>query len=661
MHENQLPEHNQLFADKDWTTNYGRRDLILFSLFISLGSSYFLVMMDWLFFVTKASFFSSLSNQKGVEALLIACLVLFSLLAAVTLIVAAICYAVSTIRKLNLEFFSLAILLPSAFVLTLSALLLIDNFSNTMFGYGVAKTTLFTRGLYLAGFLFILFRISQRLMRFAKEYLLGSRYKKKFFITGVLAVIIPVLAFATASSGQKTAENNVDGLKNALPNKMPNIIFFATDGISAKLTSAYGNSNRTTPNLDKYVDESLFAEHAFTNSERTTGSTTSMLTGKYPATTKVLFPPHVLNSDHSYQHLPGLLKALGYRTMQESVRYYADANDINMLNSFDQVNGRTNEFQNHSVLSNLLKHSQHTTLFLSKVIERVSQRVSHIFFIEKMPDVYASITPSSSAKVYGLSDHLRIERGIEFIQNTDRPFFMHFHLMDSHCCNYRPKKKVFSNHKFDNKKRQKRALLEDSLKESDDYFGDIIQALKQSKKFDNTIIVYSSDHTENWGFIEPIPLLFIFPQGNFKGKISENVQLLDVAPTILDYLNVDIPKWMEGDSLLDFSISAQRPIYGITKLERERFNSIKNEKLSRIVGSGPPAYGLNTMAMTVCNQWYALDLNHGKIKTGKIKNHSDGCDRSTMPSIETAKNLIVEHLTARGFSIKASSVALPKQ
>jgi len=46
-----------------------------------------------------------------------------------------------------------------------------------------------------------------------------------------------------------------------------------------------------------------------------------------------------------------------------------------------------------------------------------------------------------------------------------------------------------------------------------------------------------------------IPLLIRFPESILAGRSSLNVQLIDIAPTILDTLGMPIPDWMEGDSI----------------------------------------------------------------------------------------------------------------
>ena len=54
----------------------------------------------------------------------------------------------------------------------------------------------------------------------------------------------------------------------------------------------------------------------------------------------MLFPPDILKNKDSYQHLPGLLKSLGYFNVQLSTPYYGDAYALNLLDGFDLSNGQ---------------------------------------------------------------------------------------------------------------------------------------------------------------------------------------------------------------------------------------------------------------------------------------------------------------------------------
>ena len=41
------------------------------------------------------------------------------------------------------------------------------------------------------------------------------------------------------------------------------------------------------------------------------------------------------------------------------------------------------------------------------------------------------------------------------------------------------------------------------------------------------------------------------PKNNFKGKRNDNCHLMDIAPTVLDLLGVEIPNDMEGRSIYE--------------------------------------------------------------------------------------------------------------
>ena len=86
--------------------------------------------------------------------------------------------------------------------------------------------------------------------------------------------------------------------------------------------------------------------------------------------------------------------------------------------------------------------------------------------------------------------------------------------------------------------------------------------------YDNTLIVITSDHGEAFGehnviyydhvwhiyntFVN-IPLIFKFTKEfNPKNKIvTTPTESIDIAPTILDYFDIDIPSKFEGKSLLN--------------------------------------------------------------------------------------------------------------
>ena len=98
----------------------------------------------------------------------------------------------------------------------------------------------------------------------------------------------------------------------------------------------------------------------------------------------------------------------------------------------------------------------------------------------------------------------------------------------------------------------------------DTQFGRIVEKLKSSGEYENTIIIYTSDHGELLGdhgliykgcrFYEAlthIPLIISWPARGLRGQLSKAlVELVDLAPTILEAAGIEIPYNMQGKTLL---------------------------------------------------------------------------------------------------------------
>jgi arylsulfatase A-like enzyme len=86
----------------------------------------------------------------------------------------------------------------------------------------------------------------------------------------------------------------------------------------------------------------------------------------------------------------------------------------------------------------------------------------------------------------------------------------------------------------------------------DSYFGDFIARLRQMKLYDSSLIVFMSDHGEEffdhrgWAHSQSlyneliqVPLLIKFPGGQHRGmRLSQPVGVVDIMPTILSHLGI---------------------------------------------------------------------------------------------------------------------------
>ncbi len=378
-----------------------------------------------------------------------------------------------------------------------------------------------------------------------------------------------------------------------------------------------------------------------------------MLTGKLPTTTKVIYNPHTLTGQDAFQHLPGILKRLGYETFQETIREYGDGPDLNMKQAFDIANGRA---VRRSRLLKLLGLSPRggfsrrfdgELLFHDKLLDRISDRMLHLTGIKKMQDSFRIVESFGS---WEAGDEVRIARSLEFMKQSTGPFFVHIHLMGTHCCSFRPARRFFSAGS------EKPAVetdedyvdpeihhdyYDDTILTSDWYLGKVLAWLEDSGRIENTIVVYSSDHNEAWHVTSRVPLIFRFPKGAYAGRIQQTAQLLDVAPTVLDYIGITIPQWMEGESLLRPLIPL-RPIFSVSDLNTPNLKSENGVW-------GPPFYGLDATALVLCHRWYKLNLRTGEKIKGEIPNHSHPCPDGAFPPLAQIAGMLSDHLKERGF------------
>lgn len=111
------------------------------------------------------------------------------------------------------------------------------------------------------------------------------------------------------------------------------------------------------------------------------------------------------------------------------------------------------------------------------------------------------------------------------------------------------------------------------IKLIDDQVGRVLESLAESGQLEDTLVIFSSDHGEMLGdhgliqkgcrFYEGlvrVPLIFRWPS-QFQRGLQSNalVELVDVAPTLLGLAGLDIPDWMQGQSLLPILTGESRP------------------------------------------------------------------------------------------------------
>jgi arylsulfatase A-like enzyme len=144
----------------------------------------------------------------------------------------------------------------------------------------------------------------------------------------------------------------------------------------------------------------------------------------------------------------------------------------------------------------------------------------------------------------------------------------------------------------------------------DSWIGRIIDELKASGRYDDTLIVVTSDHGEGFwehGFISHsttpyeelvhVPLIMKMPQSAGAGRrIERMVGTIDLMPTLLDFVGAWIPDNLEGRSFLPLLEGTEEALDpGWLTLEFRSTIAVRTErwKLIRVPGRPPELYDLD--------------------------------------------------------------------
>jgi len=303
---------------------------------ITFLAAYLYIFNEWLFAVTKPSFISGLTITQQLQIFLAISALLASLcfLALLPLVILSF---LPLLRRYTGMLIKLGGFLPVVIVAAL-ILIMVDNFTYTVFKWGIVSTEGGNRILYGIGFIVVII-LSYRsmlntLVRLNRHTMIWGIQSKWIFIllTSVLLLSLTVLLFPDRTSVSSFSITTTTDIK-----RTPHILLITADGVDASHTSLYGYYRDTTPNLRKLAETALVAENAFSNTEHTGGSVVSIYTGKYPAKTRLFWLPNTLKGVDAYEHLPGILRSHGYRTVQITVPLFLDPTKLNLLNAFDEV------------------------------------------------------------------------------------------------------------------------------------------------------------------------------------------------------------------------------------------------------------------------------------------------------------------------------------
>jgi arylsulfatase A-like enzyme len=348
--------------------------------------------------------------------------------------------------------------------------------------------------------------------------------------------------------------------------RVPNIIILLLDTARAQSFSGYGYARPTSPHIDAIAAEGVVYEQAIAPGSWSLPSQVGLLTGMFPSK----HGAHELHLSyaHRYPLLPEVLREAGYHTLGISSNSW-------MSDEF----GVTRGFERY------LKLWQYRHTMPAASVAPTSDMAT--WLDKKLQWWYWRHVFPRRNRVHHVNQHIRT-----LLTQTPEPFFLYAIYWDLHlpyatqggqATRWLPPGVTLSQGQRVNRDPLKyltgqtpmseedftvlRAFYDGALASLDAEIGALVTWLRQRGMLDRTMLIITSDHGENIGdhglmshayslhdTLIHVPLIVrypdLFPAGQ---RVTHQVQLTDLFPTVLDVLGLDLPgvrQELQGVSLL---------------------------------------------------------------------------------------------------------------
>lgn len=333
--------------------------------------------------------------------------------------------------------------------------------------------------------------------------------------------------------------------------KKPNIIFYFSDQQRADSAGCYGQRLPVTPNLDALAEEGTLFENAFTCQPVCGPMRACLQSGVYASQIGCYRNDIALPTD--CKTIAHYMKDAGYDTAYIGKWHLASdkEHDLKTKPTPKERRGGYDYWR----ASDILEFTSHG--YNGYVFDENCNRLDFKGYRADRINDYA----------------------VEYLKNQkhDKPFFMFISQLEPHHQNDRlrfeaPKgsKKAFRNYDVPG---DLKGMLGDWKLQMPSYlaccnrvdmnFGKLIQTLKDEGLYDNTVIIYTSDHgchfrTRNFEYKRScheasirVPLVICGGGFTGGGRIKDLVSLIDLPATLLDIAGAEIPEHFMGKSLTD--------------------------------------------------------------------------------------------------------------
>ncbi len=384
-----------------------------------------------------------------------------------------------------------------------------------------------------------------------------------------LCLLVSAILFPASGKGD-SAEDTGTGSR-------PNVLLVTVDTLRADHLGCYGYDRPTSPAIDTLADDGITFSHCIAASSWTRPSTVSLLTGMFPPThnqnelTSVL-PPRT-------RMLPDAASEAGYRTayvaanllvcrasgFAQDVHFYRGAG-LPLTTSLAWFLMGANATLNHLFATECKEFT--TTLliavkdlFSTHVVDPDSRSLNDAFleFLKADPDA------PFFAYLHYMDPHIPYDPDADQLERFEDPGYSGPPLISPPTSSPLGGIPPFENHEPLPEDRRRHLIdrYDAEIAGFDSSFGMLIDMLKERGLYDNTLIVFTSDHGEafylhkTWQHrstlfqeLIHVPLIMKLPSSRRAGTVIDGTcRHVDVVPTLLDL--VGLAPWpdLQGESL----------------------------------------------------------------------------------------------------------------
>jgi len=510
-----------------------------------------------------------------------------------------------------------------------SCCLLFVIVSNYIFKYHISSSIGSFVGILISVvFVALSFGLSILLIHLIRRILkvFGTRWKYVAFALAIVTLIsLQVLGKVFPPTDTKTGIPYEESQSSTVKDH-PNILFIMIDALRYDCVSLY-DSEINTPNIQKLGEDGIYFTNSFNNCSWTKPSVISMITALYPTQHNVRIYKNTINPE--LVTLPEVLREMGYYTIgfQNNPHLGISSNFHRGFNYFESF---------HQSLDPRLPK-----FMMSVTHKRIIRSILTLFRAFEIPEV----------RNYKSADEIT-NIALESIKaNSDKRFFMYLHYMDPH--------KPYFRHPFNgehdtppppnigNRKDLPQDIIDiylntykGEVEYTDEALGRLFDYLKESGLYNNTLIVLTSDHGdefyehESWNhghslFNELLRSVLVFklPESqNAGGADSIFAQSIDIAPTIVTAVRGICPETWQGIDLL----SGEQAEWGFA------LSGISNINGKAIMNSHEKLY-VKTDFDGVIKETYYFNLDNDPKEQNNLVNIPEFKDRITQLSDELVR------------------------